>query len=534
MIIEMWDFDPLDDNNPYAMAQAARDARFTLKQAGDYTRHNLKSNVKSRGIISTDVELDPTQMANFRSRIMNGNKDVPIFTDGAGNVKYDPMQVDMDKVALDKINSISLEELLAVTGMSRTTFGIEVSGVTRDTSKVQYDQLVAAHTVPRIEWIIDALNQDYKKYYKDDAKKSRYILKLENPLGSDRDAEVKDSELRTKNLDLYTSLRNKGYEHEIAAKYAQGEITLEELGEPKNPPVQPAPAPQPSTSPADQAHGHSHDVIPAVRNTLDASQDALVRSQESTIRNAIIDVETQLVMAVSNKITQNAYDSPADIVEPADRTKAEADLAAALVSFYTVVVSLYANTIMSRRTHEFSLSGNFKLTVSIAEGIEKLSRKAALSHIDTVVKDLFAAVREAAIAGANQSEIAAAIRREYVVITKNRAKVIAKDQTNRAFTMGQYESDKQFLAQNDLTGRAYKKWITQSANPCVFCKAKAAEPPIPFDQPFGEVGDVWTATEERADGSLAVRKLPINYETIQAGGAHAQCGCRYILIIEGD
>jgi hypothetical protein len=63
---------------------------------------------------------------------------------------------------------------------------------------------------------------------------------------------------------------------------------------------------------------------------------------------------------------------------------------------------------------------------------------------------------------------------------------------------------------------------------------KAAEPAIPFDTPFADIGDVVSAEFILKDGSTSVRKMPITYETIQAGGLHPRCECIYELIIEED
>ena len=53
--------------------------------------------------------------------------------------------------------------------------------------------------------------------------------------------------------------------------------------------------------------------------------------------------------------------------------------------------------------------------------------------------------------------------------------MIAKTETNRAFSMSQFQADRQFLDQNGWTGQAYRKWVCRGPNPCVFCLAKQAE-----------------------------------------------------------
>jgi hypothetical protein len=55
-------------------------------------------------------------------------------------------------------------------------------------------------------------------------------------------------------------------------------------------------------------------------------------------------------------------------------------------------------------------------------------------------EDLLASVREAALKGAEHDQLLKAIRQEYAHISQTRAKVIAKTETNRAFTISEYEA----------------------------------------------------------------------------------------------
>jgi hypothetical protein len=96
---------------------------------------------------------------------------------------------------------------------------------------------------------------------------------------------------------------------------------------------------------------------------------------------------------------------------------------------------------------------------------------------------LLAGVREAALKGAEHDQLVQAIRHEYAQISQTQAKVIAKTETNRAFSMSQYQADRQFLDQAGWSGQAYKQWVWRGPNPSVFCLAKQAEGAIPFDEP---------------------------------------------------
>lgn len=231
MIIEVRLLNPFDNDLPFSMTDAAKESQFTMKQAGDYTRHAIKGNIQAPGAISTGVELEDHEFDNFISRIQNHSKGEPLYGNGTGAINWNSMQIDLDKAGLDKINEINRSILFAVSGTSKTTLGIEESGTTRDTSQVQKDNFTEDSVMPQIEDILDALNLDYRKWYPE-WEKDEYEISLDNPLATDREAELKDIEIREAELALRESLIGMGYEYEIANKYAHGDISLEELGEP--------------------------------------------------------------------------------------------------------------------------------------------------------------------------------------------------------------------------------------------------------------------------------------------------------------
>lgn len=236
MIIDIRKLNPFSEDDPFAMTDAAKESQFTLKQAGDYTRHSLKNNMAAPGIISTDVLLDPQQFANFVNRVTNQEKGLPLFGNGAGAITWDSMQIDLDKASLDNINEINRSTMMAVSGVGKTMMSIEESGTTRETAKAQKDIFVENHVMPQLQLILDALNQDYKVCYPSDYEVNKYRLLIDNPLGSDRDAELKDVDIRNQIYKVYDTLVGAGYTRILASKYAAGEITLEELGEPTNEP----------------------------------------------------------------------------------------------------------------------------------------------------------------------------------------------------------------------------------------------------------------------------------------------------------
>lgn len=335
---------------------------------------------------------------------------------------------------------------------------------------------------------------------------------------------------------------------------------------------------------------------PVVSNMLPDNEKRTIENQQASLQNSIVNVQEELVLATISKVTGNAFEEQDEIVNKADREKAERDLAAVLSIFYNIILPMQGRAVINKRISEFGVMGTFTLTARVKDYIEEMSALAAASHTNTILEDLltaarlatyiggieeiekvilttypnanreriaevvrtavvgnktpediaaviqstyekiklediFAATREAALKGATQQELIQFIKAQYQKISTVRAKAIARSETERAFNRSQFEADFQFLKQNGLLGRAYKQWRTRSDNPCPFCIMKSQEAPIPFETPFGEVGDVWTATFEKADGTTSVRKLPITYETVQAGNGHVNCFCQYQLII---
>ena len=229
-IIEMRELNPFDpDEKVWAMTDAAKGAVYTINQSGDYTRQSLHGNIDAPGIITTDVLLSDEEFANFRARVTQHQKGEPIFGNGAGAIKWDAMQVDLDKAALLDINEINRTELFAVSGTSKTSLGIEQSGTTRETARVQSEQFVSDTAQPRLEDIVDFLNLDYKKRYPREYKQTGYKIEVESAIGRDYDTEQKAVGLKQTQFQLAMSLIQSGYTTQSAYQFAEGEIDFADL-----------------------------------------------------------------------------------------------------------------------------------------------------------------------------------------------------------------------------------------------------------------------------------------------------------------
>lgn len=231
MMIVVRLLNPFDNNKAYALADAARDSQFTMKQANDFAREAIDGNLNAPGILSSAIELPDDQFDNFVERVKHHGRGEPLFGNGAGTVSWVDMHTDLDKAALDKINSINRDTLLAVSGLSKTGVGVEESGTGREVSRTQKDDFTENAVMPQIENIIDSLNLDYRKYYPNDYQKYKYSIVLDNPLETDRDAEKIDVEIRDTQFVLMRTLVSAGYPYDIAAKYSKGLLDITDLGE---------------------------------------------------------------------------------------------------------------------------------------------------------------------------------------------------------------------------------------------------------------------------------------------------------------
>lgn len=228
-IITFIEESPFDASQPWSMVDAAKPAIYTLNQSGDHTRQSLNGNLNAPGIITTDVILDDIDFENFKARIMAGTKGEPIFANGAGAVQWQDMQIDLNKAALLDINEINRDEFIAVAGASKTNLGIEQSGTTRETARVQDDNYIRDSIEPRVEDITDVLNLDYRTNYSKEFERTGYAIELRSALSKDYDSEMKATELRSSQAALAQDLVDKGYTLESAVSYATGKSDLEDL-----------------------------------------------------------------------------------------------------------------------------------------------------------------------------------------------------------------------------------------------------------------------------------------------------------------
>lgn len=528
MIIEIRELNPFDWSKPFAITDAAGESQFTLKTAGDWTRHALQGNINAPGIVSTDIVLEDEEFDNFMARIRGHKKGEPIGANGKGAISWESMTTDLGKSGLKDINEMKVQELLSISGVSKTMMGIEQSGTTRETAKVQKDLLTEGQVIPRIQLINDALNQDYINHYPDEYNKNGALIYIDNPLKTDHEADLKETEVKQKRADLYTQLVGKGYDSKLVSQYIKGEIDIDQLGEPDPKKVIPQSKKDKSDDEGDNSLGSKKKINSKIDNNISGQ----IQQQEGALRNAITNIEDRMaansIARIEKKTANNQFEDTfneeSDVITKQEKKDYINELELILVGFMGIVINLKGREVMRDRVGQYSLPGIFKLDNKIDKYIQQTSKKTAASHIDTVANDLYQTARDAALRGLSQREIINEVKQKYAsVITETRAKTIARTETNRAFTRAQFEADTQFIKQNKLSKKAYKQWRTRSDNPCPFCQKMEAMGKIPFGEAFADIGD-----NIDVDG----KKLGVNFEKVEAGNLHPNCNCIYELVIE--
>lgn len=299
------------------------------------------------------------------------------------------------------------------------------------------------------------------------------------------------------------------------------------------------------------------------KNANEAERSAL-ELQQSAFKNQIINIQGQTSGIVLNNVqtTNNSFDEQTDIISEKEKSELKHSIELVLIGYLSVVIPLFAVNTMNQRQKEYGLIGSFRLDNNTKDYINMIASKTSTGHMETILNDLLDTIkdtyaneidnklkaikdsgrkvtdadlvnaRKMANEGASRQEIVRAVKEEYAGhISKARANAIATTETNRAFTQSQFMADRQFLQQNNLTDRAFKKWVTTNDNPCATCLDLASRPPVPFEKNFANLGDEIVTVYEDKD-KVKTKRVIIDFEPLSAGNAHVNCGCHYELVIK--
>lgn len=432
-IIELRELNPFDWTQFYSVTDAAKENIFTLKQSGDYTAKSLDGNLKTPGIIATDIQLSPEEFADFRARIVNSREGEPIFANGGGHITWEPMNVDLDKSALSSVNEMNRTELFSAMGMSKTSMGIEESGTTRETARVQNENAATKTYKPRVDFIVGCLTKDYKQKYPREFKLTGYDMFVDSVVEADYDTEIKAVQLRQAQSDLANALIQQGYTPEVSAQYVQGEIELgdlvvsekNEVQSPVDEQTQPAnPLEVSAQTPIEPLQGDSGSNMGDESSTEQRGLTGDASGQESensiVVNNSITDeldldnynpadldekqsnelneayekflanvrkVERQIINESSSQLIQNNF-TESDFLD-GEKKESFVDR---LVNFYKqywwIAFPLFANILTNKRNNEFGARHEFVVTNDIENTLDQTAKEVSEGHVNTIIKDV--------------------------------------------------------------------------------------------------------------------------------------------------
>lgn len=226
-IIRIYNKHPFDPDKVLSIFDACKDYQYTINKGSEFTQAALLNNTNSPGIISTDTTLTQEEYDNLVARINGHEAGKWIVTDGASKLNFTSLDQTMDKLALPDLTDVNRQTIFAVTGTSKTVLGIEESGTTRDTAKVQDAKFIKKTIRPLAKRFISALNFDYRVNYPEKYAVQKLRLTLKNGTDPAEDAELYASQkaLFDDTLEIVYS----GYDAQSAEQFMNGEIDFTEL-----------------------------------------------------------------------------------------------------------------------------------------------------------------------------------------------------------------------------------------------------------------------------------------------------------------
>ena len=226
-IIRVYNKHPFDPDKVLSIFDACKDYQYTINKGSEFTQAALLNNTNSPGIVSTETTLTQEEYDNLVARINGHEPGKWIVTDGASKLNFTSLDQTLDKLALPDLTDVNRQTIFAVTGTSKTVLGIEESGTTRDTAKVQDAKFIKKTIRPLAKRFLSALNFDYRVSYPEKYAVQKLRLTLKNGTDPAEDAELYASQkaLFDNTLEIVYS----GYSAESAEQFMNGEIDFTEM-----------------------------------------------------------------------------------------------------------------------------------------------------------------------------------------------------------------------------------------------------------------------------------------------------------------
>lgn len=227
-IIRIYNKHPLDVKKPLSIFDACKDYQYTINKGSEYAQATLLNGTNMPGIISVENELSDEEYDNLISRINGHEAGKYMVTDGVSKLAIQSVDQSIDnKIAMVDLTEVNRQTIFAVTGTSKTVLGIEESGTTRDTAKVQEQKFMKRTIRPLVKRFISALNFDYRVSYPEKYKETGLKLVLKNAIEPAEELERYNTQktLFDDTLEIVYS----GYDADSAKQFMNGDIDFTEL-----------------------------------------------------------------------------------------------------------------------------------------------------------------------------------------------------------------------------------------------------------------------------------------------------------------
>lgn len=226
-IIRIYNKHPLDPDRVLSVFDACKDYQYTINKGSEFAQSALLNNTNSPGIVSTETTMTQEEYDDLIARLNGHEPGKWIVTDGASKLSYTPLSQDLDSVALPSLTEVNRQTIFAVTGTSKTILGIEESGTTRDTARVQEQKFTKRTIKPLVKRFLSALNFDYRTCYPERYKLQELKLVLKS--GVDAAEELERYQAQKTLFDDTLEIVYSGYNAESAQAFMNGEIDFTEM-----------------------------------------------------------------------------------------------------------------------------------------------------------------------------------------------------------------------------------------------------------------------------------------------------------------
>ena len=429
-IIRVYNKHPLDPKRTLSIFDACKDYQYTINKGSELAQAALLNNTNSPGIVSTETTLSQEEYDNLISRLNGHEAGKWIVTDGASKLNYTPLSQDLDSTALPDLTDVNRQTIFAVTGTSKTVLGIEESGTTRDTAKVQEAKFLKKTIRPLVKRFLSALNYDYRTSYPERYKMDRLRLVLRSGSDPAEDLELYGTQkaLFDNTMDIVYS----GYSAESAQAFMNGEIDFTELkpdeqdteemeeelaggGNEETPPEEPQ---EPDTGGGMEeeeleqvdlenqaSHIHDHTITDNyvdkalgqyIVNGEMSEYGKIVKEQTLSAKNRLLKsvrkIQLDAIKNANTKLVANDFDY-SDIRTEEDEENVFQALYNAFKKYWMFMVPLIGRVRLAEDKALLGLDANINLlgTAAVQKYIKNISEKEARSHTQTIYNSILEA-----------------------------------------------------------------------------------------------------------------------------------------------